>query len=215
MSPCFIDHLVITAPTLESGAVFIKEALGVEMQPGGKHPKMGTHNSLLRLGESTYMEVLAIDPEAPPPGRPRWFELEGLKPDSPPRLATWVARTTDIEAAVQAGTEPLGPVEPMSRGTLHWRITTPADGRFNLDGAAPMLIQWPDGMHPAASMPDSGYSLAELQIFHPEPERITALLDSIGFEGPLTVSVPSDGEPAHLIAQIQTPTGLRQIGIAN
>ena len=215
MSRSFIDHLVITAPTLESGAVFVRQTLGVEMLAGGKHPRMGTHNSLLRLGDSTYLEVLSIDPDAPKPDRPRWFELDSLKPDSQPRLATWIARTTDIKAATEAGNETLGTVEAMSRVALNWLITIPEDGRFNLDGVAPMLIEWNTHSHPAASMPDSGCSLTKLEIFHPQPERISALLSSIRLEGPIFVSPPLAGGSPHLVAQIQTPTGLRQIGATN
>src|SRR5690606_32822306 len=84
----YIDHLVVTAPSLAEGARFVREALGVEPEPGGKHPRMGTHNLLLRLGNDVYLEVIAIDPGAPAPGHPRWFGLD----DAPtsPLLATWV-----------------------------------------------------------------------------------------------------------------------------
>lgn len=65
MSGCRIDHLVVTAPDLEAGAGFVRNALGMEMGRGGKHPRMGTHNMLLRLGETSFLEVIAADPEAP------------------------------------------------------------------------------------------------------------------------------------------------------
>jgi hypothetical protein len=46
---------------------------------------MGTHNRLLKLGEGFYLELIAIDPQAPPPGRPRWFGLDRLElPVRPP-----------------------------------------------------------------------------------------------------------------------------------
>ena len=61
----FIDHLTITAPSLERGAAFVAEALGVALQPGGEHPRMGTHNQLLRLGDDCYLEVIAANPVAP------------------------------------------------------------------------------------------------------------------------------------------------------
>ena len=53
------------------------------MQVGGEHPRMGTHNLLLRLGDSVFLEVLSPNPDAPPPSRPRWFGLDALRPDSP------------------------------------------------------------------------------------------------------------------------------------
>src|SRR5690606_18671603 len=97
-----IDHLVVTAPDLDTGAAWVKSLLGVEPVPGGGHAAMGTHNRLLKLGPSSYLEVIAVNPAAPAPTRPRWFALDELEPGEPPRLATWVVRTTDIEAAQAA-----------------------------------------------------------------------------------------------------------------
>src|SRR5258708_14883513 len=94
-----LDHIVIVAPTLAAGAQYVRNELGVEPQQGGSHPRMGTHNLLLSLGESTYLEIIAADPAAPKPSRPRWFALDALSPDSPPRLAAWVVRTQNIHAA--------------------------------------------------------------------------------------------------------------------
>lgn len=66
MPLCRLDHLTITAPTLESGAEFVRRSLGVDPQPGGEHPRMGTHNLLRRLGDSLFLEVIAPDPAAAP-----------------------------------------------------------------------------------------------------------------------------------------------------
>ena len=90
-----LDHLAIVAPDLDTGCAFVTRALGVDLQPGGAHPRMGTHNRLLRLGPDIYLEVIAIDPSAQRPDRPRWFGMDDLDFDAPPRLATWVARTDD------------------------------------------------------------------------------------------------------------------------
>jgi hypothetical protein len=40
------------------------------------------------------VEVIAPNPQPPPPGRGRRFGLDRLAADAPPRLATWVVRTT-------------------------------------------------------------------------------------------------------------------------
>ncbi len=45
--------------------------LGIAPGPGGVHPFMGTHNRLLRLGPRLYLELIAIDPDAPAPAQPR------------------------------------------------------------------------------------------------------------------------------------------------
>ena len=210
-APAFIDHLAVTAPTLEAGVAYVREVLGVEPGPGGEHGRMGTHNRLLRLGDSLYLEVIAPNPAMPAPGRPRWFGLDDLAADAPPRLGAWVLRTPDIRAATAAAGAALGDVEPMSRGTFEWLITIPADGRQPLGGVAPALIEWRAGGHPAERLPDCGLALERLEIFHPEPLRVERLLAALGFAGPVAVhELPADEVP-YLAARIATPGGLRRL----
>jgi hypothetical protein len=71
VTPCYIDHIIVTAPSLEIGAEYVRQILRVAPQVGGKHPRMGTHNLLLRLGNSLFLEVISPDPDAPSPERPR------------------------------------------------------------------------------------------------------------------------------------------------
>ncbi|KQP47566.1 VOC family protein [Pseudorhodoferax sp. Leaf274] len=210
MPGCRIDHLAIVAPTLQAGSDALYAQLGVRPQAGGQHARMGTHNLLLRLGEAVYLEVIAIDPEAPAPARPRWFGLDALAADAPPRLACWVARTDDVVEAAAAVL--LGEVLPMSRGTLDWRITVPADGSLPLGGAAPTLIQWDTAAHPAAALPDLGCTLVALELQHPEPQRLQALLARLGVAEPaVALSVRMAHTPG-LLAQVRTPAGLRTLG---
>ena len=42
-----IDHIVIGARTLEEGARYVEETLGVKPVKGGVHPGVGTHNICL------------------------------------------------------------------------------------------------------------------------------------------------------------------------
>jgi len=206
-----IDHIVVTAADLAAGADLVRRSLGTMPQTGGGHARMGTHNLVFKLGDSLYLEVIAPNPKGPAPGRPRWFGLDDLKPDTPPRLATWAARTDDIRSTVAASSETLGEVEAMSRGELHWLITIPRDGRLPLGGIAPALIQWPRQDHPAGRMRETGCTLLRLEAFHPEPARIAALLKSISLEGPISVSpLPAESRP-YLVAHIQTANGRRTI----
>jgi hypothetical protein len=199
-----IDHIVVTAASLEEGVDHVRRQLGVEMQKGGEHARMGTHNCLLKLGEQLYLEVIAANPAAPHPGRPRWFQLD--EPDSvrSPRLATWVARCDDIRAVAPAS---LGKVEAMTRGSFEWLITVPADGRLPLQGLAPTLIQWRSSAHPADTLKDLGCSLVGFEGSHPRPEKVRDFLKSIGFEGEFPVS---KGE-AGLVARLLTPAGAKRL----
>jgi hypothetical protein len=210
----FVDHLTVTAPTLAAGAAFVNQVLGVAPQPGGEHPRMGTHNLLVRLGESLFLEVIAPNPNAAAPYRPRWFGLDCMRADALPSLSTWVVRTGDIHASVTACSEALGEIEPMSRGAINWLITIPADGSVPVDGVAPALIEWHTPVHPAAGLPDKGLSFVGLEIAHPEPQRLSRLLLSLDLQGPVTVRSPAGGALPHLVAHIRTPRGLQTLPFA-
>jgi glyoxalase-like protein len=185
----------------------VRRALGVEMQQGGEHVRMGTHNCLLKLGPKLYLEVIAANPAVPHPGRPRWFQLDEPESVRAPRLATWAARCDDIRVAASASPVPLGSIEAMSRGNFEWLITVPEDGKLRLGGLAPTLIQWRSAVHPADSLKDLGCSLIRLEGVHPSPEEVMGMLRSIGFEGKFPLS---QGEPG-LVARIRTPAGERRL----
>lgn len=205
-----IDHLVVTAPSLAIGVEYVREALGVSPEPGGEHARMGTHNCLLKLGEAVYLEVIAVNPDVPPPNQPRWFQLDEPDLNESPRLATWVVRTNDIKAALAASPVVSGYATSMSRGQLNWTITVPRNGSLPLQGVAPTMIQWQD-IHPAGALKDSGCVLIRLEGFHPRAEKVQVMLDGIGFQGEFSVSSLPAGEQPYLVAHIQTPAGPRQI----
>jgi len=211
VSRCHIDHLTITAPNLAVGVEFVRRSLGVMPQVGGEHPRMGTHNFLLKLGDSIFLEVISPNPNVPKPERPRWFELDRLESNTPPRLATWVARTADVHSALAMCSEHLGKVEPMSRGKLNWLMTIPSDGSLPFNGIAPTLIEWHTEAHLATKLQDVGCSFVRLEAFHSEAQRISALLKSISVEGEISVAPLPAGAQPYLVAYIQTPSGLRKL----
>jgi len=126
---------------------------------------MGTHNLLLQLSSpnfpQAYLEIIAIDPAAPAPGRPRWFGMDERQPGQP-RLVQVVVRSRMLDmhrfGLIHKGIDPGAPVE-LSRGDLHWQMLLRADGQ--MPGGLPMIIQW--GVHhPADRLPASGCTLAHL-----------------------------------------------------
>ena len=175
-----LDHLVIAAASLEAGSAFVRERLGLEVQNGGRHERMGTHNKLLRLNASTYLEVIAVDPKGVTPAMPRWFGLDSF--EGPPRLAHWVVRLTDGDLE-QVRLPEHGLVHPMTRGAFSWSITVPSDGTLPGDGLIPTLIAWDAGSsHPSAALEPSDCSLIKLQGTHPEADRIRLRLAALGIE---------------------------------
>lgn len=203
-----LDHLVVAADTLGNGEDYLESVLGVRPQRGGRHAAMGTHNSLLRLGERCYLELIAIDPDAAAPPRPRWFDLDRPAMRAllaqQPRLIHWVVRTGDIEAARRAVPIDPGPVHAMSRGDFRWRITIPDDGGRPGAGVLPTLIQWEDARHPADDMIDAGVRVAALAAAHPEPGSMRAALATLGLSE--TLKVTFDAAP-RLAAMLVTRRG--------
>lgn len=209
MPACIIDHITITAPDLISGAAYVKRVLGVEPQAGGEHARMGTHNMFVRLGPELFLEVIAPNPNATRPARPRWFALDTLMPVSQPRLSNWVVRTTDIQAAIGQTQENLGNIEAMSRGGNHWLITIPEDGSLPLQGIAPALIEWHTVAHPATGMHDQAMSLLKLELLHPDTTRVSQLMQKLKVEGNIEIKPVLTELAPQLIAHIMTPFGLR------
>lgn len=214
MPACELDHLVIGASSLDEGATFIRDRFGVEIPAGGKHVSMGTHNRLMRLGPASYLEVIAIDPEAEPPRRPRWYALDDpamrARLRHGPQLITWVLRTSDIIAAVQGVAVPLGTITPASRGALSWRLTICDDGSLPGGGVFPHLIEWDGGARPWESMADFGCRLQELTLTHPDPDRLKRAMKTLCARGFDFVCYDEGQEPG-LSARISTPSGVVMI----
>lgn len=202
---CAIDHLVLACADLAQGAAFVRERLGADAQPGGRHLLMGTHNALLRLGARVYLELIALDP-AGAAQRPRWFALDTPavreRAAAGPFLLTWVARTDDIDRAV-ALAPTAGKVIALSRGEFRWRIAIPEDGGLCVDGVLPTLIHWEGDAHPAAALPDAACELVRLDLSHPQADELAATLGDLGMSGPVRLNAG----PIGISARIRSPRG--------
>ena len=199
-----VDHLVYATPDLAGGIETLEKLLGVRATPGGQHPGRGTHNALIALGPSTYIEIIGRDPGQPKPAQPRPFGLDDL---SQPRLVTWSAKETDLPSLIRraaAGGVTLGELSAGSRRRpdgllLTWQYTNPRV--VVADGIVPFFIDWGKTPHPAASAAQGG-TLTGLSAEHPDPERVKTMLAHVGVELPL-----KKGPRPALTATIDSPRG--------
>ena len=203
MTHTVVDHLVVAAATLEQGAAWCEATLGFTPTAGGKHPLMGTHNRVFNIATAeyplAYFEIIAIDPEASPPGRSRWYGLDDAALQAriaeAPQLIHSVARATMLDmhrwGLINVGQRPGDPVaveRDTPSGRLSWQLLVPDDGRPDCEGALPTLIQW-QGLHPAQNLPDSGVTLKDLTL-RGVPDRARDVLRLRG------VQVLPEGRPA-------------------
>jgi len=199
-----VDHLVFATPDLETTASEFEARLGVPATPGGRHPGRGTSNSLFALGPRSYLEVIGPDPGQPAPALPRWFGIDALES---PRLVTWAAKATGLEALVATAARRgvrLGAAVARSRVRpdgkwLRWELTDPAT--VIADGIVPFFIDWGNDPHPAESLPP-GLELAELRAEHPDSPAVLRFLETLG----LPLAVDYGPRPA-LIASLDGPKG--------
>jgi Glyoxalase-like domain len=216
-----LDHIVVACNTLDEGRAWCREVLGVEATGGGKHANIGTHNTLLGLAASHYLEIIAIDPDGATPAFPRWF---GLDTDdvrnairNEPRLIGWVARVASSHADTRAPhdaieqlatipTNAANVVRPAERGDFRWRFAFTREGARPRGGVLPYAIQWDVSIHPCERLPDVGVSLSSLMLGDPIPEKITSALDAMQFAD-AKVHVGQSSSP-QLVATLNTPKGI-------
>ncbi|EEE36917.1 hypothetical protein RKLH11_752 [Rhodobacteraceae bacterium KLH11] len=195
-----LDHLAVAGETLEEAAAHVEQALGVALQPGGKHAKFGTHNRLLGLRDGLYLEAIAIDPQAETPARTRWFDLDRF--EGPPRLSNWICRVPDIDASLTLFPDGVGKPIDLDRGALRWRMAVPPNGRLPYDNLFPALIQWQGDLYPAQMLQESGCRLRRLVVTHPDALELANILGALEH-------VVFDTGPAALRAEFDTPHGPR------
>ena len=207
------DHLVYTAPNLEEAIDNLAERLGVRPSAGGRHPN-GTHNALLALSNSCYLEIIAPDPTQSRQDSGQALAF-GLDRPQVPRLATWAVLAPSLEevarASQAAGYDPGvaidGGRERPDGVKLSWRTTKRPETQEGWpppgDGLVPFLIEWgPETPHPSSTSAQ-GVRLLELSLFHPRPAEVQPMLSALHID----ILVTAGPSPA-MRARLETPLGI-------
>lgn len=202
-----IDHFAIGTSRLDEGVAALEERLGVRVPDGSKHTLMSTHNCVMQAGNESFFELIAIDPDAPDPGRARWFTLDfpetQQKIDDRPRALCWVVSTDRLDELVANSPVELGEIVTFVRGDRSWRLTVPKDGHLPEGGLLPAFIEWSPGPHPSTGQQDLGVSLKEVCLSHPDPASLNAAMAALGVDHLATVRQG----PAGLSFVLDTPKG--------
>lgn len=208
-----LDHLTLIAPTLAEGVAHVRACLDLDVPFGQRHGYMGTHNHLLQLGDSVYLEIVALDPDADHPGRARWFGLDDQKSvraawDDGRRLRGWVARGDGIDAILAGRQAIFGNKVALPLVDPSFDFAIPNDGSLPLDGAMPSIIDRRGKPRSMATMADLGARLRSFVLEHPEPETISKLYRELAIDRPPEVVA---GPALRYWARIETPAGMKEL----
>ena len=176
-----IDHLVWYSPQLAAGE---RHFASLDSPPvyGGEHPGSATCNSLLSLGDETYVEILARDPQQPLSTLDA--ELAGLTGSG---LYHWAIGGVDLAAIMQrarlAGYKTSDIVSGGRRRPdgrmLNWKLVGLHDHPFG--ALVPFFIDWADSDHPALDAPRGG-RVAAVELFSPDAAGLNSLFGSLGLD---------------------------------
>jgi hypothetical protein len=196
-----IDHLVWYSPDLPAGE---RHFASMDNPPayGGEHPGDATCNSLLSLGEASYVEILARDPKQPAASLDN--ELAGLKGQG---LYHWAVGGVDLAAIAQkAKAAGYKASEVVSGGRrrpdgrlLNWKLVGLHDHPFG--ALIPFFIDWTDSDHPALDAPRGG-RLRGIELSSPDAGRLNALFKALGLDLPV-----AQGQKAGITVTLEAQRG--------
>jgi hypothetical protein len=197
MVPPDLDHIIVGVPNLEDGMSRLYQLSGYRAAMGGSHPNRGTRNALLKLGNNSYLELLAPDPAQP---ALLWHkEIASL---TEPMIVGWALRHTQLDQLASLLKERGVPcADPIAGSrvrpdgqTLHWRTLMLADDRR---GNLPFFIEWDTtSPHPSSDAP-GGCLLQECRPTGPLPE----------------IPPPQDGMRLHLVPGKQSQLQAKIAGL--
>ena len=180
-----LDHIVFAASTLEEGTSFIENKLQVKLSGIGYHKDMGTHNRVVKINQSVYLEVISIDPNSVIIKSKRWFNLDCPKLQSQlkksPQVIGYVIESDDKKILKY-----YEPFFKVSRGEYKWQFSMPRTKTNNLvdqsckNGIMPSLIKW-DSEKPINKMKNNHLDLQKLEIIFTESQLpLKNFINSLG-----------------------------------
>jgi len=148
------DHIILGSRDLDEGIAYAEQVSGYRADIGGSHPGRGTRNALLKIGERSYLEILAPDPEQ---SQLNWHKEIVDLPE--PLVVGWALPARDIDRLAASlrlkgiacvGPTPGSRVKPNGE-VLRWKTLMREDDK---QGILPFYIEWAaDSPHPSSDAP--------------------------------------------------------------
>ncbi len=185
MTVSTIDHVILATPDVEAVSDQLFSALGVRPTFGGVHSDGGSQNSLLSLGDVTYLEVLGPGPVVVESSRDqaaaralKWPDIAMLSAGN-----TDLATVSEIASELGLPTTPLPGSRKKPDGTmLEWDMMMVRSEKYK--GLVPFFIDWKDAPHPSTTSAQ-GALMTDIFVTHPEPDELAKIYDAFGLSIPV------------------------------
>jgi hypothetical protein len=143
-----IDHVLVAVDDLDAGAAVLRERFGLESVEGGRHPRWGTANRIVPVGDA-YLELVTVADHdvARSSAFGRW--VARARPGTID-LIGWAVGVDDIEPIVESrGIEAEAGSRLAADGCLlTWRLAGVEQAAA--DPALPFFVEWgADTPHPS------------------------------------------------------------------
>ena len=204
-----IDHIVYSVPNLEEAMAWFKDLTGIAPSFGGYHTTQGTKNAVVNLGNSCYLELLAIDESNYSITAPRWMGVDYL---DKAQITRWALKSSNLEKdsqvlkSYQANMGIIqGGQRKMTNGSLlTWEMLMPlASPQVEI---LPFMTDWQNSdVHPTDAMPEA-CKLLGLAFTHPTPDLLKPIWEKLGLD--LEIAQGSD---ISIRMKMDTPKGIIEI----
>ena len=192
-----LDHIVFAASSLEEGTNFIENKLNSKLSDVGYHDFMGTHNRVIKIDKSIYLEIIAINPCSAAPKQDRWFNLDNPKLQQKltnyPQIIGYVIETDDKEIFKYFR----APIKA-SRGNYNWNFAMPnlekdfLNNELIQNGIMPSLISWKSNK-PIIKMKNNQFSLNKIEVqIRNNQIQYKNFIDSLGVIEKLVFSIKNN-----------------------
>lgn len=162
---------------------------------------------MINLSNECYLEIIAIDPDHQDVQRNRWMGIDLLES---PKLIRWAIKSDNLQndqTILRKFNSEMGKIQPGSRQTasgnlLKWELIMPLSTPEV--EVIPFVLDWSQSeMHPTEVLEPTPFKLKKIQLTHPEPEKISQLLNELDVKAALTKGVAPT-----IHAQLQGANGI-------
>ena len=203
-----IDHFVYVTDDLERTKTYFENKTGVTVNYGGRHLDKGTHNAIFRIGERSYFEILAPDPQRNPDIELSWLGTQNI---SYSRISRWCIAPENYERGLnfmngeskyEFHSLP-GSRKKLDGSLLEWNLGL-CDKESDID-VFPFLVDWGKSVHPTVNM-KSECKIQSIEIHHKCPEKIRKITNEFQIKANITKS-----EDVKISIILDTPRGIIEL----